>query len=634
MRRFWIIFITLFLILFATDAIPQLRGGWGWQWTYAGITDTPRLLLLISAVGVYLAGVLWTRRLARGQVVWALIGGVLVTLAVINLRGDPGYLLLTRTVSPVYTGASAAAVRNFGREGAESAVKNWPDRMAELVHTGNIHIALSPPGQPLAHYWLATALEPLDPITQPVDQWLRPQQCHDLEVMRSTPAEMTSAGVGMLMPLWAMLTIFPLFWIGRRLSGDPQAAARLTQWWALIPSLMFFAPSWNTLFPLLVICAFALLLYGLDRRQMVWCVLAGMIMSVATFLNFSVVPALMLMGWYTLGYWYWLSSARWDWPVRVGLWFGVGLLSVWVIFWLYTGYTPLDLIDTAFEQHLGIERNYFIWLILHVYDLFFFAGWALVGLALWGVWRAIHHLRQRQTIGHVEVLALALFLTLLILDVSGSARGETARVWLFFVPFLLLSGLMLFQRGRNWDIPLLIVQGASVIVIASVIAPMETFMIAPPDQPREDMPRFDHLELIPVNATFEDETGHFQLEGYRFIADPSQQAISWELWWRGDVPTARPYQFELVAYGENEVDGQVISEPYRWYPQRGNYLTTCWQSGDLVRDVFVMPLPAILQPLVWTARLQAADERTGTMPRILINDETVEAVELGPVRYP
>ncbi|NJL95354.1 MAG: hypothetical protein HC915_17355 [Anaerolineae bacterium] len=72
------------------------------------------------------------------------------------------------------------------------------------------------------------------------------------------------------------------------------------------------------------------------------------------------------------------------------------------------------------------------------------------------------------------MLALALGLTLLILTLSDTARGETARVWLFFVPFLLLSGLPWLAKSARWDLPLLSGQALYALLLLSVIPPMLT----------------------------------------------------------------------------------------------------------------------------------------------------------------
>ncbi|NJL95355.1 MAG: hypothetical protein HC915_17360 [Anaerolineae bacterium] len=397
MRRLTLFLCLLLGCLLALDAIPALRGGWGWQWPYDPTPLNGRFALLVALMGGYLLGVVLSRR--RGvalQLAWAVLGGVALSLGAVNLRGAPDELLFQRVVSPVYTGSNAAAVRNMSRVGLAESLQEWPVLMDELAEGGNIHVALSPPGQPLVYYGLAQAATPLGPLTGALDARLRPLQCTDEEVMRYTRAEMTSTLFGLLMPLWAALTVFPLFAGARLLGADQASAARLAQWWPLVPAGLFFTPSWNTLYPLLVTGSFAVLVLGLTRRQMRYVLLAGLLMSVATFLNFSVVPALMLMGWYTLGYWFFIArrgapAPPFAWTVQVGVWFGAGLSACWVAFWLFSGHTPWAILQAAFDQHLSIERDYWVWLVLHPYDMALFAGWGVVGAGrsrgLAGAWQ-------------------------------------------------------------------------------------------------------------------------------------------------------------------------------------------------------------------------------------------------------
>ena len=66
------------------------------------------------------------------------------------------------------------------------------------------------------------------------------------------------------LPLWGALAVFPLCHIARRLNGV-QGARLAVSWWPLVPALVLFAPTWNTLYPLFALVAFWLLLRGGGR---------------------------------------------------------------------------------------------------------------------------------------------------------------------------------------------------------------------------------------------------------------------------------------------------------------------------------------------------------------------------------
>src|SRR5207244_4244930 len=82
--------------------------------------------------------------------------------------------------------------------------------------------------------------------------------------------------------------------------------------------------------------------------------------------------------------------------------------------------------------HLELERPYLPWVFLHLYDLALFIGFPLVTLAVAATVKSLRTLRS------LDPLAGALALTLILLALSGTARGETGRVWLFFVPYILI----------------------------------------------------------------------------------------------------------------------------------------------------------------------------------------------------
>ncbi|HEX2621472.1 MAG TPA: hypothetical protein VHL11_15040, partial [Phototrophicaceae bacterium] len=252
--------IVMFMTIFAFDLYPGLRGGGGWQWAYELPSNWIAVLILAVTLVLYLAGTFWLRWSSRRTgwtLLWSWAGAVVITFAVIGIRGDVGFLLFTRTVSPVQTGASALAVRVMADEGAENSLRHWTQIMDEAYAANLIHFTTSPPGQPLLHYGIAQVFDSpiLTGIVQSISLALRPYQCSDPQVMRYTRGEIVSAGFGLLIPLIAALAVFPLFIAAFDLTRDLQAAKRLISWWALVPTISLFSPTWNTLYPALCVLA-------------------------------------------------------------------------------------------------------------------------------------------------------------------------------------------------------------------------------------------------------------------------------------------------------------------------------------------------------------------------------------------
>jgi len=665
-RAVWILAaaILIFLAILAVDAYPGLRGGSGWDWPYQAPQDWGAVGLLAALLLIYLGGAWVMRGRTRAALAWAVIGGTVLAFGVVNLspRGDAFFHLFTRTVSPVQTGASALAVRIMAAEGVGETLNRWPQVMRESLDANLIHFTTSPPGQPLIHYGLAQAFDSpaLSGVTQPLSLTLRALQCSDAQVMRYTRGEILSAGaMAYLMPLLAAFTAVPLYFAARDLTANPRAALGVALLWPLVPSVLMFAPTWNTLYPLTVTLGFYGLLRGVMRRKMAWVFAGGVALSFTTFLNFSVLPALLMFGLFTLAYWWFdartsTTHARgFAWAVRVGVVFGAGLLSVWAVYALVTGQTPLDLWRVTLEKHrLLVQRDYWAWLILHPYDVLLFTGWAAAALAIVGAWAAL----KRATRGVADAFdgfVLAMALTFVAVNVVGIVQGENARILIFYTPFLLLMGARTLslsphprhalaratpplhtERGEEPQVQevraLFTLQALTVLVMAAVLPVVALDLNPPPLAPRDDIGSLGDESALPFSesgARFSSTAyaGAFTLARYRYIADPSQQAITYEFVWAGESVTERPYHFELIAEADDPELGRVVSEPFVWMPQGGGYLTTCWRAGDSIRDVVVLPVPSVSAPVVWTVTLRAVDERTG---------DRAGQVTLAQVKYP
>src|SRR5690606_30193844 len=100
------------------------------QWPYAAPHDLLPVAVLALGLAVYVGvSLALRRRSVRGSLAWAVIGGTLLAYLVVSVQGDPLYLLFTRTVSPVQTGASALQARVMSTEGVLPTLQRWPQVM-------------------------------------------------------------------------------------------------------------------------------------------------------------------------------------------------------------------------------------------------------------------------------------------------------------------------------------------------------------------------------------------------------------------------------------------------------------------------------------------------------------------------
>lgn len=607
------------------DLLPIVRGDeiLNWQWGY--LQPNVRAIPLIISTFIYLliTGLLFNRR-PRWLMLWSIIGTVVLSFAVIYVRFDNViYEQWLRTVSGLTTGQHlAGAVIDWS---SPRTLTQWADVMWDFdVLSG--HIALSPPGLPVFYGGLNAILENLPSITQPVYAQLLPYQCHNFLMHDYTQAEWVSSLLGVLMPLWSALAVFPLYAIAKRLTGH--YAKWVIIWWALVPSLLIFTPNWNSLYPLFALLAFWFYLVGLESSRFKaigsW-IIAGFFVSLLTFANVSLAPLPAIFGFYTLLHYFRNERTEKPFyrPIMIGLWFGLGTFSVWMLYYVVSGgTTPLDILDVAMGRHLGQERQYLPWVIFHFWEWAFFTGIPLVILWMWASGKQLFGLRREGSVTAISVL-----LTLLILTISGTARGETGRVWLFFSPFVLIGVVELFRmldlqsRRAGWLITW--TQAIFMISVCITIPAVDVLdFTAPPPAPEVNT----NTRQIDVN--FNDE---LRLVGWDGEITEGEMTLT--LTWQARKRILRPYWFAALLV---DPEGNPAGEALVWQPFETHYPTTCWRPNTFLSDQVTLPLPDnAIQGDYWVSLsiLPEVDQPENRLTVNLPDGNQDSQLGLGPTTY-
>lgn len=615
MRRlpfFLVIISSLFAILLALDVMPWLRGGelLHWQWGYVP-APLGRSLLLLGMVAGYTLGGMQLIRLPRAMplLLWAMAGVLVMSIGITALHHDNILLeWFERTFSPTATGVHAsAAVIDWDA--------NWLDQMRELRALSQ-HTAISPPGLPLLYHALSDVLATVPGAAQTLQTPFLQAQCHNTLFLSFTPAQRASAWLGTLMPLWALLTVLPLYGLGRRMWGETPARW-LALWWALVPAVGMYATSWNTLYPLGALLAFLALDKSLKRDSRVhfsvWASLAGAAVGGLVFANLSLIPLGLLCGCYALLTCWQATPGRvgLSRAVFVGVWFGAGAALVWGIYGLVTGVTLLGIVQVAFEQHLALNRPYVPWLWMHTWE------WALMG-GLVGVLAGLAAWRRSS-------LGTALLVTLIALLLSNTARGETGRVWLFLVPFALLAAGV-WLRHSVWARALTLGQAAICLGLAVAWQVMGVPDLSPPPPPPAAF-----TDIIPSGAHFGTV---FTLEGWSGRYDAAAQALVLHFNWRADQPMQTPYYLAALPVAP---DGTTPYAAYVWQPDATRYPTTCWQVGQAWGETVMIALDAAPQPGLWYLSLSVIPQILAPMdvlPVTLTDGSTDRQIGIGGVVVP
>jgi hypothetical protein len=611
----------LFSGLIALDVFPALRGQIDalppdaiWVW----LRKTPRLLWLAPcALGLALYGFgVWhlvRHGKTRALLLWAFVGTALLSLLLMTLEGGPLNVLAIRTASILVNDYQDG---RFQIADMAATLRDWPAFMQayQTRHTGGI--ALAPPGLVVAYDASWQFFQQVPSLAQPIGQVLRLAQCQNSTLTAWSDAQWASGFFQMLMPLWAALAVAPLYGLGRLVFGE--ATAR----WAvalfpLVPGVLLFMPRFNVWYVLIAVVMLHLLWQGLLRPSGWRIFAAGFVLSVGIFCNLSLIPLGLLAGLTMLAIGW--SEQRPDlrFAIRAVILFGLGNTLLWVIYAVLTGTTPFDILRAAFAQHYALNRPYWPWVILHPYDMFFFIGIPLTGLALWqGI-----HLRRMEK--RPAVFALAAMLTLLAIVFSGTARGETGRVWLFFSPVWLLlaahgwSRLPVSEQRLLW-----IAQCTYLLSMAAFINANFSELTLPPQRAAAVQP-----PPLAIEATFQRADDALQLVGLATAADG--QNITLDFYWRAESSVIRrPYVFSIIPIDPSGQALPAISwQPGGW---EDPYPPACWLPGQTFTDRLRIPLGEKAVPGGWAFSLAISDVLDGQTMQVNGQNQ----FGIGPVNNP
>lgn len=240
----------------------------------------------------------------------------------------------------------------------------------------------------------------------------------------------TLALTGFLTLLACASTVVPLYALARaRLPA--RSAWCASALWPLVPSAILFQPTADTAFPLLSTSALALAARAASSpaRTPFAALFCGLLLGLGmqftlAFLPVGLVVALVF-----------LSAPKTAARAKLGLFLatGLGFVGLSAGFWLVTGANPV--VIWWWNQHnharfyVEFPRSYRAWVVANPIELA-----VALGLPA-SVWAVASLFRPRL----VPPVSLATALVLLILTLGGRNLSEVARLWLPFMPALLVA---------------------------------------------------------------------------------------------------------------------------------------------------------------------------------------------------
>lgn len=267
---------------------------------------------------------------------------------------------------------------------------------------------------------------------------------------------------GVLLTLAACLVVPLCYGVGCALGGA-RAGLMTAALSAVIPSLICFSPSVDGLGACLAAAVTLCWLWALRRPGSVGLsLLTGAVAYVALFWSFGQAALVAVLGVASL--WWWKDTGEASRPLRsVGLLL-LGLAGMAVVGGIALGYNPVSSFvgSMAAQGQIMQQRPYAPAVVWGLYDFVLFAGPALVVMALAGT---VLGARRGFAPRGFAALGMGVAVTLLLLALSASTRGEVGRIWGFLMPLLAAPAALPLLSMRSWNL-----MSAGLVLTAAQIA--------------------------------------------------------------------------------------------------------------------------------------------------------------------
>jgi methylthioxylose transferase len=592
----------LLCLLILGDWLPWLRGPAPetseWYWPYA-LRPVQRLWpALAAAILTLTVGTLW---IYQGENRRAQTAIALVCLFICSLflqttfiyadRPDVPAELVDRTLSNLASGffEPAAEISDMNQ-----VLANYPQVMPNFISE---HARTHPPGLILANWVTIQSFTRIEWLSDLIASYVQPLRCMDLWLYGRPAAVSAALGVWAILPLlFAAGTVFPAYGLARHLlQGYTIQLATIMA--STLPALILFAPKSVQLYAPMTLFMFWAFHAGLTQNSAWKLFLAGLIGSIMTFFSLGNAALFLLLALYAVFILFW-STREVEmeplWPQDAGritgqiFAFFAGAVSIWLVYTILWGVPPWEIAISGLYQHYQLVTNirrYEWWVVWNLIDLVLFTGWPLFLGYLGSLLLAFRFWRKGE-LGAVDALAIVLLVVILLLNFSGSARGEVGRLWLFFMPLLAFPAANFWRNTlpeKRDAVLILALQLLLILSLGLAWRPVRSvIVVAEPPVMTSESPQAS------VGETFATEP--LQLSGYSLSSTSVLPGDNLELtlFWQAGGPASRPYT--VFNHLINE-DGVLVAQQDNW-PVNGLWPPTCWRTGDEVVDTHSIAIPA------------------------------------------
>ncbi|GAB4275864.1 MAG: hypothetical protein Kow0080_25690 [Candidatus Promineifilaceae bacterium] len=600
--------LLLFLVI-TTDGLPLLRGPAPdtavWHWPYHLRPVNRWWLSLLAALGITAVTALWQRKKLSTWTGVTLLALSLFFLQIGILYADNPNIqaeLINRTLAIQTNGYfwTAANTPNLG-----DALRTYPQQMAAYESD---HTRTHPPGLVVANWAVISLLERLPGAAKWLAQPAWMARCTDLWLFAQPPYTAAALVVWAWLPLLlAALSVWPAYLLGEQV--QPGAGMLTAVFVAATPALTLFAPLPDQIYVLLTLLTLLFFDKGLRNGRLHYLFLSGLLLSISSFLSLgnAALGFVLLL----VGLWHWwqadTKNAAFWW--RGALTFTIGAGSIWGVYWLGWHVPPWEIAHTGMAQHYNLatgQRSYTTWLWGNLVDFALFTGLA----AIFGFGQTVLQGIKPTRPSSPAVWAVAGAVLLILLDLSGSTRGEVGRIWLFLMPFAALGAAVSFHCIQNYHTQLALVGGQLLLLLAMGLSWQTISAVIVQPTPPNTTFLADSSTLANANSLNIPLGEEIMLSSYQWNGPllEAGETLTLSLFWRAEKQATRPYTVFIHLVDDS---GHIIAQQDNW-PVQGSWPPTCWQKKQAIHDTYQLVIPPETLPGTYQLYIGMYDSQNGS----------------------
>jgi len=354
---------------------------------------------------------------------------------------------LTATINPFFTkGLNIISPSSYPQEHVKFARKGYRNVYAE-----ESRLTSYPPGLPLLYYCLSVFSDknPYLSIFFYRTGW---QQLNafsgesGFDIPLDNKKFISTSYFAVILTLLAYLFMLVMAYFLALMLSDSEKAAYALCFLIFMPSIQLFSNTSDIFFPSLSLLVVYVLMRGLIKDNSLLVMSSGIILICSLFFTFAFLPLIPIS--FLIILFSSIGNKRLV-PTLIknyGLWFS-GLMGAFMILW-FMGYNTVEMcliaLKTNREFYQLFDRTYILSMPLNILELLYFTGFIPLAYLFYLVFSKMKY-KIESIKSHVinfepmEALFFSFVIVLLVLILSGGARGEVARNWLMYFPLIAMS---------------------------------------------------------------------------------------------------------------------------------------------------------------------------------------------------